>query len=122
MRPKITHRFPKEDLLLKHQEQQRKFRQTQQAALQEATYLASRLVKEFGVVTVYLTGPLSYEQYQEGMLLELALEGIPAGIYARALAALYQDSTYNIALIDLTQADSWTKRSIREKGRILALK
>jgi hypothetical protein len=122
MRPRITHRFPQKDLLLKHQEQRRKFRQLQENALEEAKRLAVLLVEEFGVETVYLIGPLSYEHYQEGMPLELALEGIPDGVYARTLAELKQVSSFELALIDLTQTDNWTKRSICEKGRMLASK
>ena len=122
MRPRITRRFPQKGLLLKHQEQRRKLRDLQEDALQEAKRLASLLVNEFGIETIYLTGPLSYEQHHEGMPLELALEGIPEGVYARALAHLKQESLYEITLIDLSQADHWTKRSIREKGRALASK
>ncbi|MCP4406095.1 MAG: hypothetical protein GY801_53485 [bacterium] len=122
MHPKISHSFHKKDLLLKHQEQRRKFRQLQEETLQEAKRLARLLVEKFGIETVYLTGPLSYDRFHEGMQLELALEGIPEGHYAKALAHLKQDSALEIALIDLRQADNWTKRSIREKGQALASK
>jgi hypothetical protein len=122
MHPRVSYRFHKRDLLLKHQEQRRKFRQLQEDALQEAKRLAALLIEEFGVEIIYLIGPLSYDQHQDGMPLELALEDIPDGVYAKALAELKQNSSYDIALIDMKQADSWTKRAIREKGRVLASK
>ena len=120
MHPKVSHNLYKKDMLLKHQEQQQKTRQLQENALCEAKRLAKILLEEFGIERVYLTGPLTYGKFQEDMPLELALEGIPENIYAKALSHLKQISSFGIELIDLQQADSWTKRSLKEKGKILS--
>ena len=119
MHPKIAHSMYKKDMLLKHQEQQKKVQQLQEHALDEAKQLAKILVEDFGIKKVYLIGPLTYGKFQEGMQLELALEDIPENTYAKALGHLKQISAFGIELIDMQQADSWTKRSIQEKGTVL---
>ena len=88
--------------------------------MHEAKRLAKILVDEFGVAKVFLVGPLTYGKFSEGMQLELALEGIPGETYAKAFGHLKQISTFGVELIDLQQADSWTKRSMKEKGKMLA--
>ncbi len=120
MHPKITHRFHKKDVLLKYQQHQENIHTLQKSARQEATRLAHLLIDKFAVRAVYLIGPLTYEQYQEGMPLELAAEGLSKDVYGIALAHLRHSSTYDIELIDLAQADSWTIRSVREKGLMFA--
>lgn len=122
MNIKISHAIHKKELLLQYQEQQQKERQFQEAALHEAQRLAIILAEQFGIERVYLVGPLAYEQFSAGMKLELALEGIPAGAYASALGHLKQNSIFEVDLIDLQQADTWTKRALREKGKLLAKK
>lgn len=122
MNVKVSHAIHKKELLLQYQEQKQKERQFQESALQEAQRLALMLVEQFGIERVYLVGPLAYNKFNAGMKLELALEGIPAGAYASALGHLKQHSTFELDLIDLQQADTWTKRSLREKGRLLAKK
>lgn len=120
MNTKIAHGIHKKDLLLKYLEQKKKAQQIQDNALDEAKRLAKILVEEFGVEKVFLVGPLTYGEFREGMTLELALEGIREGTYAKALAYLKHNSTFSVELIDFQQADSWTKRSIAEKGKVLA--
>ncbi len=120
MHAKISHSFHKKDLLLKRQEQQAEAQQRQAAAMQEAQRLVQILCAEFGVKTAYLIGPLTYGQYQDGMTLELAAEGIPAGAFGNALAHLKRISVFPVDLIDLSQADSWTRKSVAEKGKVLA--
>jgi len=122
MNIKVSHAIHKKELLLHYQEQQQKERQFQETALQEAQRLALMLVEHFGIERVYLVGPLAYEKFSAGMKLELALEGIPAGAYASALGHLKQNSTFEVDLIDLRQADPWTKRALKEKGKLLAKK
>lgn len=122
MNPKISHAIHKKELLLHYQEQQQKERQFQETALHEAQRLALVLVEQFGIERVYLVGPLAYEKFSAGMKLELALEGIPAGAYASAFGHLKQNSTFELDLIDLHHADSWTKRALKEKGKLLAKK
>lgn len=120
MNPTLLHGIHKKELLVKRQEQKQRHQQIQDAALKEARRLATVLVEEYGVERVYVFGPLSYEEYHEGMPLDLAAEGLSSQNFAKALAHLRQLSTFPIELTDLHQADSWTKRSIREKGRIVA--
>ncbi len=122
MNTKVAHGIHQKDMLLKHQEQKQKARQIQDNALKEAKRLAKMLTDEFGVEKVYLVGPLTYAEFKEGMNLELALEGIPEGSYAKALGQLKQSSAFGVELIDIQQTDSWTRRSIAEKGKILARK
>ena len=120
MHAKISHSIHKKDLLLKHQEQQEETRQRQAAAMQEARRLAEILCAEFGVSIVYLIGPLTYNEYQDGMTLELAVAGIPAGAFGNALAHLKHISPFPVDVIDLSQADCWTRKSAAEKGKMLA--
>ena len=122
MNTKVSHAIHKKELLLHYQEQKQKERQFQENALQEAQRLALMLVEQFGVERVYLAGPLAYNKFSAGMKLELALEGIPAGAYAEAIGHVKQSSTFEVDLIDLHQADAWTKRALKEKGRLLAKK
>lgn len=120
MHPKISHSLHKKDLLLKRQEQQEKTQQRQVAAMREAQRLAQVLCAEFGVKTVLLIGPLTYGQYLDGMPIELAIERIPNDIFNRAFAHLKRISSFPVELIDLTQADNWTRKSAGETGKILA--
>ena len=106
----------------KAKEQRKKEQQIQEHALNEAQRLATILVHEFGIARVTLIGPLTYGKFEEGMALELFLEGIPEGAYARASGHLHQISPYDVELIDIQDLDSWTKRSIGQKGKILASK
>ncbi len=122
MNTKISHGVHKKELLLKNLEHKQKIRQIQEAALKEAKRLAKILVDEFGVEEVLLVGPLTYDQFTAGMSLELALDGISKDVYAKAFAHLRNVSTYGVELIDMQHTDSWTKRSIKEKGRLLAKK
>jgi predicted nucleotidyltransferase len=122
MHTKITHGIYKKDLLLKHQEQKRKQRELQDNALNEARRLAQVLVEEFGVERVYLFGPLTYGEFKQGMSIDLAVEGIPPEIFAGALGRLKQISAFGVELTDVHHTDSWTKRSILEKGKCLAQK
>ena len=120
MHAKISHSVHKKDLLLKRQEQQEETQQRQNAAMREARRLAEILCAEFGASTVFLIGPLTYNAYQDGMTLELAAEGIPAGVFGRALAHLKHISSLPVDVIDLSQADCWTRKSAAEKGKMLA--
>ncbi|GAK54979.1 DNA polymerase, beta domain protein region [Candidatus Vecturithrix granuli] len=122
MNIKVSHAIHKKELLLQYQEQKQKERQLQETALQEAQRLALMLVEQFGIERVYLVGPLAYNKFTAGMKLELALEGIPTGTYASALGYLKQSSTFELDLIDLQQADTWTKLALKEKGKLLAKK
>jgi hypothetical protein len=122
MHTKVSHGIHKKELLLKYQEQRQKEQQIQDHALKEAKRLATILVAEFGIARVTLIGPLTYGKFEEGMALEFVLEGIPQGNYARAAGHLQQISPYDVALIDIQDLDSWTKRSIGQKGKILAQK
>jgi hypothetical protein len=122
MHPKVLHNMYKKDMLLKYQEQRQKEQQIQDHALNEAKRLATILVDEFGIARVTLIGPLTYGKFEVGMALELVLEGIPKGVYARASGHMQQISPYDIVLIDIQDLDSWTKRSIGQKGEILASK
>ncbi len=122
MNLKVSHAIHKKDLLLQYQEQKQKKRQLQETALHEAQRLALILVEQFGIERVYLVGPLAYEKFTADMKLELALEGIPPGVYAGALGYLKQLSSFEPDLIDLQCTDPWTKRSLKEKGRLLAKK
>lgn len=120
MNPKIPHSIHKKDLLLKYQEQKQKQQQLQDNALDEATRLARILVEEFGVKAVYLFGPLSYGAFREGLNIDLAVEGVSSDTFARALGHLKQISTFGVELTDIYQTDGWTKRSIVQKGKLLA--
>ena len=120
MHPKISHSLHKKDLLLKRQEQQKSTEQRQVAAIREAQRLAQILCAEFGVNTVLLIGPLTYGQYLDGMPIELAIERIPDNVFNRAFAHLKRISSFPVELIDLTQADNWTRKSARKTGTILA--
>ena len=120
MNTKVSHSIHKKDMLLKHQEQKKKTQQLQDKTFKEAKRVAKVLVDEFGIEKVFLVGPLTYGEFKEGMKLELVLEGIPEGAYARALGHLKKLSTFSVELIDIQQADSWTKRSIAKKGKVLA--
>ncbi|MBD3307804.1 hypothetical protein GF339_15320 [candidate division KSB3 bacterium] len=120
--PKIAHSIHKNDLLRKHQEQQDAMQQLQDTAFREATRFAAILVEEFGVRKVVLVGPLTYGQFQPGMAIELAVEGISVEAYAPALAYLKQISPFRVDLITIEYADSWTQRSIAKTGKVLAQK
>jgi hypothetical protein len=122
MHPKVSHSLYKKEMLLKHQEQQTRVRCLQERAMDEAKTLSRILVHEFHITRVFLTGPLTYGKFQKGMSLELALEEVPEGTYGKALGHLKRISTFDIELIDLQVADSWTKRSIRETGKLLVAK
>ena len=122
MNIKVAHGLHKKDLLLKYQEHKQRERELQQEAFHEAQRLATMLVEEFAIDRVYLVGPLTYSKFSPGMKLELALEGIPAGMYPKASAYLKHSSTFEVDLIDLHQADAWTKRSVQDKGKLLAKK
>ena len=119
MNRKVTHSIHKKELLLKYQEQKQRERQFQEDALKEANRLAKVLVDEFGIEKVYLVGPLTYGKFREGMELELALEGIPEGAYAKALGHMKQTTVFDVALLDLRQTDSWTTRSVKNNGKLL---
>ncbi len=122
MNPKISHNFHKKDLLLQYQKQKQEHRQLKDNALDEAKRLARILVEEFGVNTVYLFGPLSYGAFREGMHIDLAVEGVSSGTFASALGHLKQMSAFGVELTDIRQAEGWTKRSIVQKGKLLAKK
>jgi len=122
MHPKVSHSLYKKDLLIKHQEEQHRIRQLQDSALREAQKCAQVLVDEFGVRQVYLIGPLTYGKFQDGMPIEFAVEKLSEGMYASALAQLKRISTFGAELLVLHTADSWTQRSIKEKGKLLAEK
>ncbi len=122
MNTKVTHSIHKKNLLLRYQEQKQKQQHLQDSAFAEAKRLAQVLVEEFGVETVYLFGPLTYGEFREGMNLDLAIEGISPGTFASALGYLKQISKFGVELTAIHQADSWTKRSILEKGKVLAKK
>jgi predicted nucleotidyltransferase len=120
MNPKIPHSFHKKDLLLKYQKQKQKQQQLQDNALDEAKRLARILVEEFDVNKVYLFGPLSYGAFREGMNIDLAVENISSDMFASALGYLKQISKFGVELTDIQQAEGWTKRSILQKGKLLA--
>jgi predicted nucleotidyltransferase len=120
MNSKIPHSLHKKDLLLHYQKQKQKQQQLQDNALAEAKRLARILVEEFEVEAVYLFGPLSYEEFREGMNIDLAVEGVSSDTFASALGHLKQISTFGVELTDIHQADGWTKRSIVQKGKLLA--
>ncbi len=122
MNTKIAYGIHKKDMLLKHLEQKKKIQQVQDDALKEAKRLAKILVGDFGIEKVFVVGPLTYGEFLQGMPLEFAVEGIPEGAYAGALAYLKHNSAFGVELIDIQHADSWTKRSIGEKGKVLAKK
>ncbi len=122
MNTKISYGIHKKDLLLKHQENKQQKKQFQEKALQEAQRIAEILVVDFNIGKVFLVGPLTYGELCEGMNLELALDGIPQGAYAKALAHVKQSSSFGVELIDLQQADSWTKRSMAKHKKLLAKK
>ena len=122
MHPKVSHNLYKKDMLLKHQEEQQRVRQLQEKAMNEAQKLSRILIDEFGVERVFLAGPLIYGKFREGMSLELAVEAIPNGLYGSALGHLKRISLFGVELIDLRTTDSWTKRSIETKGKLLAEK
>lgn len=114
MNRKVLHGIYKKDLLKKHQEHQHQTENLQTQALREAKRLANVLVDEFQVDRVYLIGPLVYRKFTQGMRLELALEGAPQGAYARAVAHIRHISAFDVELIDLQHADSWTRRAIKK--------
>jgi predicted nucleotidyltransferase len=122
MNTKIAYSFHKKDLLRNYQEQKRKKQELQDKALAEAARFAQILVQDFGVEVVYLFGPLSYGEYKEELKIDLAVESISVEMFARALGHLRQISEFGVELTDLRQADSWTKRAILEKGKLLAKK
>jgi predicted nucleotidyltransferase len=122
MNTKIAHGFHKKDLLPNYQEQKRKKQELQDKALAEAARFAQILVQDFGVEAVYLFGPLSYGEYKEGLKIDLTVESISSEMFARALGHLRQISECGVELTDLRQADSWTKRAILAKGKLLAKK
>lgn len=122
MNIKVAHSLHKKDLLLKYQEHKQRENELQQEAFREAQRLAALLVEEFSVDRVYLIGPLAYNKFSPGMKLELAAEGILAGMYPKASAYLKHKSTFEVDLIDLHQTDAWTKRSVQDKGKLLAKK
>jgi predicted nucleotidyltransferase len=120
MNPKVAHSLHKKDLLLKYQEQKQKQRQLQDKAFAEAKKLAQVLVEEFEVEIVYLFGPLTYGEFKAGVNIDLAVEGISSETFASALGHLKQLSEFGVELTDIQQTDGWTKRSILQKGKVLA--
>jgi hypothetical protein len=110
MNTKIHHSLHKKDLLLKYQQQQQQKRAQQDAALAEARRLALILVEDYGAHKVYLIGPLRYGEFREGMPLELAVDGLSPTTLATALGHLKQESLYPVEIIDIAQADAWTRR------------
>ena len=91
-------------------------------AIDEYYNTAETDIEEFEVEAVYLFGPLSYEEFREGMNIDLAVEGVSSDTFASALGHLKQISTFGVELTDIRQADGWTKRSIGQKGKLLAKK
>jgi hypothetical protein len=122
MNTKIAHSIHKKDLFLHYQEQKQKQQELQDKAFAEAKRLAQVLVEEFGVEAVYLFGPLTYGEFKKGMNIDLGAEGISPGTFASALGHLKQMTEFGVELTDTHQADSWTKRSLWKKGKLLAKK
>lgn len=122
MNTKMHYGIHKKDLLRKHQEQQKKQRQLQTSAFNEAKRLATILIEEFDVQAVYAFGPLTYGKFNEGMSLELAVEGMTPDRFASALGYLKQLSAFGTELVEVDAADSWTRQAILRKGVLLARK
>lgn len=120
MTSKIAYRLHKKDFLIAYQEQKRAHQRLQDRALAEAKAMAAILVEDYGAQCVYAFGPLAYGEFSEGMSIELAVEDISPDRLASALGHLKQHSTFSVDVIDIAHADSWTKRSIQQKGTILA--
>jgi predicted nucleotidyltransferase len=119
MHAKISHKLYKKDLLLKYQQQKQQKQSLQDRALAEARQIARALIEEYHAKTVYVFGPLSYGEFREGMSIELAVEGLPPEMFAGALAYVKQEDAFTFELTELAQVDSWTRRSIVQKGQVL---
>jgi hypothetical protein len=120
MNRKIEYGLYKPGLLRRRQQHQQRQHALQERALAEAARLARMLVAEFGAEAVYALGPLTYHAFADGMPLELAVVGLTADGFARALAHVKHDSALPVELIDLAQADSWTIHAIARRGKLLA--
>jgi len=119
MHAKISHSLHKKELLAMRQTQQHEVQQRQTDAMREAQRLAQVLSAEFGIHTVWLIGPLTYGQHQDGMPLELAVDGVSTETLDRALASLKCLSAMPIDLIDLAHADGWTRQRAAAAGKLL---
>ncbi len=107
-------------MLLKYQEQKQQKQSLQDRALTEARRVAGVLVEEYQTQKVYLFGPLSYEEFREGMSIELAVDDMPHDRFAAALAFVKQAEDPTIELVEMAQVDAWTRRNIVLKGLVVA--
>ena len=108
-----------ESLLQRHEHQQEAARQREQKAWESLPKLVRILSDEYNAERVILFGSLAREEFRINSDMDLAVSGVCAENYFKALGHLLLESPYSCDLVTIEDAPDLLKQRIEEDGVIL---
>jgi len=106
-------------LLQRHEHQQEVARQRAQKAYESLPKLVRILSDDYDAVRVILFGSLAREEFRINSDIDLAVSGMPAENYFKALGHLLLESPCSCDLVTIEDASDLLKQRIEEDGVIL---
>ena len=106
-------------LLRRHEHQQKMARQRAQKAWESLPKLVRILSDNYGAERVILFGSLAREEFRINSDIDLAVSGMPAENYFKALGHLLMESPYSCDLMTIEDAPDLLRQRIKEDGVIL---
>ena len=105
--------------LRRHEHQQEIARQRAQKAWESLPKLVRILSANYGAERVILFGSLAREEFRINSDIDLAVSGMPAENYFKALGHLLMESPYSCDLVAIEDAPDLLRQRIKEDGVIL---
>ena len=106
-------------LLRRHEYQQEMARQRAQKAWESLPKIVRILSDNYGAERVILFGSLAKEEFRVNSDIDLAVSGMPAENYFKALGHLLMESPYACDLVTIEDASDLLRQRIEEDGVIL---